>query len=443
MTNCTQVKQYSYNIQSSYNTGNVYPLKMEIYECTLNADGTLNEGTTTVDYKESQLTDQDEVTTSITLDAGAGSYPDLLAVGFQTPIEVEQLNKPLATDATDIDFNQFTANWEPCDGATSYTLRVMPAPAEGNDRESDGSDEMIFSGITGTSYTVTGLESETDYIYDVKAVYGNKESNWSNQIEVTTLDGNTTLQYILEHGEDGKEYTISNDLAVVEIAKNAEYAFLTDGKGNWIRIDATSSEIFQSLRGNDFIMGETLKGTLSGMELNPLFTINAEAEGTVNEVEFEVETYDITGSDIFELKVNQVADVIGYWNDASGSLCANGSAIGKKMPLDYTWGASQNTLEDGKMYTVRSAMIYKKPAERDANSIMPKSDDYQNFICYALSLPDTPTAIGTIYGDDVNGIVNVYNVQGQLIRRNVKAGEATKGLSRGLYIVGNKKVLVK
>ena len=45
--------------------------------------------------------------------------------------------------------------------------------------------------------------------------------------------------------------------------------------------------------------------------------------------------------------------------------------------------------------------------------------------------------------DAYNTLVNVYNVQGQLIRENVKAGEATLNLPRGIYIVGDKKVVVK
>lgn len=42
-----------------------------------------------------------------------------------------------------------------------------------------------------------------------------------------------------------------------------------------------------------------------------------------------------------------------------------------------------------------------------------------------------------------NGPVNVYNVAGQLIRRNVNASEATHNLPAGLYLVGGKKVVVK
>lgn len=43
----------------------------------------------------------------------------------------------------------------------------------------------------------------------------------------------------------------------------------------------------------------------------------------------------------------------------------------------------------------------------------------------------------------VNAMVNVYNMQGAMVRSAVEASSATQGLTQGLYIVGTKKVLVK
>jgi uncharacterized protein YlzI (FlbEa/FlbD family) len=57
-------------------------------------------------------------------------------------------------------------------------------------------------------------------------------------------------------------------------------------------------------------------------------------------------------------------------------------------------------------------------------------------------------------GDLLNGVksvivnkstdkVNVYTIDGKLLKKNVKATEAQKGLNKGLYIVGKKKIAVK
>ena len=93
VTNCSEVSQLSYNIQSSYNSGNVYPVKMQIYECTLKADGTLSVGNTAVVNKQSQTTNQAEVLSSGTLDPSKiykvriyNDYSRLYEIGFQTPL---------------------------------------------------------------------------------------------------------------------------------------------------------------------------------------------------------------------------------------------------------------------------------------------------------------------------------------------------------------------
>ncbi len=93
VTNCSEVSNLSYNIQSSYYSGNVYPVKMQIYECTLNADGTLSVGTTAVVNKQSQTTNQAEVLSSGTLDPSKiykvriyNDYSRLYEIGFQTPL---------------------------------------------------------------------------------------------------------------------------------------------------------------------------------------------------------------------------------------------------------------------------------------------------------------------------------------------------------------------
>lgn len=52
------------------------------------------------------------------------------------------------------------------------------------------------------------------------------------------------------------------------------------------------------------------------------------------------------------------------------------------------------------------------------------------------------TAIDNITADENDGPVNVYNTQGQLMRQGVPASTATQGLPSGIYIVGNKKVIV-
>lgn len=56
----------------------------------------------------------------------------------------------------------------------------------------------------------------------------------------------------------------------------------------------------------------------------------------------------------------------------------------------------------------------------------------------------TTTGVKDINIDSaINGPVDVYNMNGQLLRHNVERSEATQGLPSGIYIVGGKKVIVR
>ena len=53
------------------------------------------------------------------------------------------------------------------------------------------------------------------------------------------------------------------------------------------------------------------------------------------------------------------------------------------------------------------------------------------------------TEISTVKNADANAPVDVYTTDGVLVKHNVAPAEATNGLSKGVYIIGKKKVTVK
>lgn len=53
------------------------------------------------------------------------------------------------------------------------------------------------------------------------------------------------------------------------------------------------------------------------------------------------------------------------------------------------------------------------------------------------------SGIDAIGAEDPSAHVNVYNIQGMLLLRDVPQAEATKGLAPGFYIIGNRKVQIK
>ena len=145
VTFCTQVKQYAYHRSNS----NYYLLKMEIFECEQNADGTLTEGTTPVETVTNKTTSA-EVMTSSELDPEkiykvviSNSYSYLYEIGFKTPGAFDgEITTPEAYDVTDLTYHQvydtsnilceaFTCHWSPCPGVKNYNLRVYPIQPEG------------------------------------------------------------------------------------------------------------------------------------------------------------------------------------------------------------------------------------------------------------------------------------------------------------------------
>src|SRR5574344_277823 len=58
----------------------------------------------------------------------------------------------------------------------------------------------------------------------------------------------------------------------------------------------------------------------------------------------------------------------------------------------------------------------------------------------SINVDGTPTSISEINGAEANAPANIYNLNGQLIRRNATS---TNSLAKGIYIVKGKKVIVK
>jgi hypothetical protein len=92
---------------------------------------------------------------------------------------------PIASAATDITGTGFTANWAAADGASYYRVDVS---SDDFASSLEGYAGVIVQGAT--SLVVTDLENAIEYKYRVRAVTADGASNHSNEISVTTTDGN-------------------------------------------------------------------------------------------------------------------------------------------------------------------------------------------------------------------------------------------------------------
>lgn len=211
---------------------------------------------------------------------------------------------------------------------------------------------------------------------------------------------------MLETGVNDTEHTISNDLAVVEIANNAEYAFLTDGE-NWIRVEFNEEN-------EDAFYNDYIKGTLKGIELNPYLVATTTPEEGEATVEYEITI--ISLEEPFTLKVNQVAEIIGFWNEADGALraYAPGTAHqGQSMTVNTAWAGDNITLVDGNYYQIRSAITLKEAWHNNISGrgVKNYNYDFQNYTANALIAPGIPTGIEELNLSNVKS-ARFYNVAG-------------------------------
>lgn len=242
VTNCTKVKAYVKG--STYSTSTA---TLAIYKCSLNADGSLTPATTAVDTKQIGT----GVMTSADLDAteiylvkltGGGSYPDLLEIGFQTPLN--SIEVPVALPATEVKADGFTANWTASPSATSYTLRVTPKPAAtllmtetfGNCTTAGGQDignslntYLDNPGWTGTKvYTAVGgvrlgTGSATGYITS-PALDLSADSKMSIKFKAQTLNNDTNCDLKISCGSASETVTLPNN-------EVADYVVVLDCSG--------------------------------------------------------------------------------------------------------------------------------------------------------------------------------------------------------------------
>lgn len=134
VTFCEQVKQYAYHRSNA----SYYAFKMEIYECTLNGDGTVTAGNTPIQTLNNSVVGT-EVLTSQELDPEkiykvvlTNSYSYLYEIGFKTPgLYDGPIIAPVAYEATNVQEQHVTMHWSPSPGARSYTLRTYPATFDG------------------------------------------------------------------------------------------------------------------------------------------------------------------------------------------------------------------------------------------------------------------------------------------------------------------------
>ncbi len=205
----------------------------------------------------------------------------------------------------------------------------------------------------------------------------------------------------------------------------------------------------------------TLPFAVRGLDLNDnvhAFQIHSQPSetslGLVEKTEFEAgepfilvvgdTTQYAENSDITEILLETPTDVISSYDPATKTY--------------------NNDTVNGLVATLDAATLSAPGYGYFNENLLNVSDSVNSVIIYAHSgyiipglitaMDGEPDVVINVFGDGIlNNIkkavleskttVDVYTVDGTLVKRNVKAADATKGLAKGIYVVGKKKVLVK
>ncbi len=245
VTNTTAVKLLGLG-QSRANS--TYPATLKIYECTLNANGTLVEGSTTVKSYSNSATSGTFVLSATDLDASkiykveAATYRSYICeIGFKTPLK----KGTITADPTSLSFETFVG--EP----VTKTFHVTG------------------TGLKNKPITVTVTNGSNVYTVDKNSITATEAENGGVDVTVTftpTAEGENITGTVTLHSDGAK-----NDATVA-----------LNGKAHKRTLIADPTELtFKTLKGTTQsktfdVRGEHLKGavTLTLADANGVFSID-------------------------------------------------------------------------------------------------------------------------------------------------------------------------
>ena len=230
-----------------------------------------------------------------------------------------------------------------------------------------------------------------------------------------TIAGGTKLAYILQNGVEGVDYTVIDDLKVMDKESVNNRLFVSDGQNNWIMLNA--GDFYATASGKDALKGGYISGAFAGKTLNPylaLTTDPAEYEDGELLPELEAATYKL--SETFAPIIDEVINVSrAYYKESDGALRAyapSNAIQGQSLTLDNS--IINFNFEDGKRYDVYGVINIKEPWKTAAPSLLDYDYNFQNYVLIVLKAEGvpSPTAIDDITAAQGVKSVKFFNMTG-------------------------------
>ena len=224
-----------------------------------------------------------------------------------------------------------------------------------------------------------------------------------------TIAGGTQLSYILAQGVEGVDYTVINDLAVVNSHQATSQYFTSDCNDNWITLKADNHFVTaQALQGGH------VSGVFSGKNLNPYLMLTVDPAVAEDGISVDPASYSLANT--FEPKVDEVIIVSKAYYKASDNALrayAPGGAQGQSCTVDTSLFSYD--FEDGKKYTVKGVINIKEPwATTGGKGLLDYDYPFQNYKLLVLDVTEEPipTAINGIFLEEGVKSIRFYNAAG-------------------------------
>ena len=118
-----------------------------------------------------------------------------------------------------------------------------------------------------------------------------------------------------------------------------------------------------------------------------------------------------------------------------------------KWEPETLWANNDQITHTSRMATVDLKDINVEESLADVNAIMiqgnKESGNPFNITAVAFRNDNGASVFSNIFSEDINAVIDVFNIQGVKVKSDVPTEIATDNLSAGFYIIGNKKVLVR
>jgi len=139
-----------------------------------------------------------------------------------------------------------------------------------------------------------------------------------------------------------------------------------------------------------------------------------------------------------EIKLSCTADQIGQYMAVRFILVGDPASAAQSIIKPFTFTSTSQIIKldfTADQAQTKKLWAIKTPFDGGITGTFSINIDY-------LKAVTTFTGLNDVKVDNPDALVNVYHMTGSLIRKNVKSSEVIKELENGLYLIGNKKVLI-